>query len=82
MSANRRFFKLRRWTSRLSSKPTREKQYDEDDQDDADDADAAMTIAVAIAAKAAAEAAKQEYDENDDEYESDRHGLSPFAPPN
>jgi len=40
----------------VGSKPTHEKQYDEDDQDDADDTDAAMTEAVAVAAEAATEA--------------------------
>jgi hypothetical protein len=64
------------------SKPTHEKQYDEDDQDDADDTDAAVTEAVAVAAEAATEATKQEDDEDDDEYESDRHDLSPVAAPN
>jgi hypothetical protein len=63
----------------VRSKPTHEKQYDEDDQDDADDTDAAVTEAVAVAAEATTEAAKQENDEDDDEYESDRHDLSPVA---
>jgi hypothetical protein len=63
----------------VRSKPTHEKQYDEDDQDDADDADAAVTEAVAVAAEAATEAAKQEDDEDDDEYEPKRHDLSPVA---
>ena len=65
----------------VRSKPTHEKQYDEDDQDDADDTDAAVTEAVAVAAEAATEATKQEDDEDDDEYESERHDLSPVAAP-
>lgn len=32
-----------------------------------------------LAAKAATESTKQEDDENDDEYESERHHLSPVA---
>jgi hypothetical protein len=58
----------------VRSKPTREKQYDEDDQDDADDTDAAVTVSVAVAAKAATEAAEQEDDKDDDENEPQRHG--------
>jgi hypothetical protein len=66
----------------VGSKPTHEKQYDEDDQNDADDTDAAVTEAVAVAAEATTEATKQEDDENDDEYESNGHGLSPVSAPN
>jgi hypothetical protein len=61
----------------VRSKPTHEKQYDEDNQDDADDTDTAVTEAVAVAAEAATEATKQEDDKDDDEYESERHDLSP-----
>ena len=64
-------------TTPIRSKPTHEKQYDEDDQDDADDTDAAVTEAVAVAAEAATEATEQEDDEDDNKYESDRHDLSP-----
>ena len=63
----------------VGSKPTHEKQHDEDDQDDADDPDAAVTEAVAVAAEAATEATKQEDDEDDDEYEAERHDLSPVC---
>ena len=63
----------------VGSKPTHEKQHDEDDQDDADDTDAAVTEAVTVAAEAATEATEQEDDEDDDEYESERHDLSPVA---
>src|ERR1051325_204472 len=63
--------------SRLCSNPAHQQQYDEDDDDDADDTDAAVTVAVAVAAKAATEAAEQEDDQNDDEYQPDRHDLSP-----
>jgi hypothetical protein len=61
----------------VRSKPTHEKQHDEDNQDDADDTDTAVTEAVAVAAEAATEATKQEDDKDDDEYESERHDLSP-----
>ena len=53
----------------IRSKPTGEKQYDEDDQDNTDDADAAVTVAVAVTAEAAAEATQQKDDEEDDDYE-------------
>ena len=66
---------------RVRSKTPHEKQYDQDDQDHADHAYAAVTEAVAIAAEAATEATEQEDDEYDDEYESDRHYLSPVAAP-
>jgi hypothetical protein len=66
----------------VRSKPTHQKQYDEDDQDDADETDAAVPKPVAVAAEAATEATKQEDDEDDDEYESERHNLSPVAAPN
>jgi hypothetical protein len=62
----------------VRSKPAHQKQYDEDDQDDADDTDAAVTVTVAVAAEAATEATKQKDYKDDDEYESDRHVLSPF----
>ena len=65
----------------VGSKPTHEKQYDEDDQDDADDTNAAVPVAVALAAEAATEATKQEDDEDDDEDESERHDLPPVAAP-
>ena len=64
---------------RVGSKPTHEKQHDEDDQDNADDTDAAVTEAVAIAAEATTETTKQEDNEEDNEYESDGHDLSPVA---
>jgi hypothetical protein len=60
------------------SKTIREEQHDEDDQDHADDTDAAVTVA----AEAATEAPKLEDDEYDDEYESERYGLSPLTAPN
>jgi hypothetical protein len=63
----------------IRSKPTHEKQYDEDDQDDADETDAAMTVTVAVAAEATTEATEQENDEDDDKNESQRHDLSPVA---
>ena len=66
----------------IRSKPTHEKQDEENDQDDADDTDAAVTEAVAVAAEAATEATQQEDDKDDDEYESNRHDLSPVAAPN
>jgi hypothetical protein len=56
-------------------KPTGQRKDDEDDQDDADDANASMTVT----AHAPAEPSKQEYDEDDDEYESNRHELPPIA---
>ena len=43
-----------------------------------DDTDAAMTEAVAVSAEAATEPTEQKDDENDDEYESERHDLSPI----
>jgi hypothetical protein len=43
----------------VGSKPTHQKQNDDDDQDDADDADSAMTEAVAVAAETATEAPEQ-----------------------
>jgi len=64
----------------VGSKPTHEKQYDEDDQDDADDANAAVAIAVAITAEPAAESAEQEDDEDNDEDESERHDAVLFVP--
>jgi hypothetical protein len=67
---------------KVRSKPTHEKQYDEDDQNDADDTNAAVPVAIAVAAEAATEATKQEDDEEDDEYESDGHDLSPVSAPN
>ena len=66
---------------RVRSNPTHEKQNDEDDQNNADDTDAAVTVAVAVAAEATTETTKQEDDEENDEYESDRHDLSPVAAP-
>ena len=65
----------------VSSNPAHENQYDEHDQDDTDDTYATVTEAVAVTAEAATEAAEQEDDENDDEYESERHDLSPVAAP-
>ena len=62
----------------VRSKPTHEKQYDEDDQDYANDTDAAVPEAVAVTAEAATEAAKQEDDEDDYQYESERHNLFPL----
>jgi hypothetical protein len=62
----------------VRSKPIREEQHDEDDQDHADDTDAAVTVA----AEAATEAPKLEDDEYDDEYESERYGLSPLTAAN
>jgi hypothetical protein len=59
------------------SKPTHEKQDDENDQDYAYDADATVPIAVTIAPKSSTEAAKQKDDEENDEYKSKRHELSP-----
>jgi len=53
----------------VRSKPTREKQYDEDDQDDAENTNAAVTVAVAVATEPATESASQEDDEEDDKYE-------------
>jgi len=50
--------------SRVRSKPTHEKQYEEDDQDEADNTHAAVTEAIAVPAEAATEATKQEYDED------------------
>jgi hypothetical protein len=73
--------RARAYTPRVRSKPTHEKQYNEDDQDDADHAYAAVTEAVAVAAEAATEATEQEDDEDDNKYESDRHDLSPVAAP-
>ena len=67
--------------SAFRSNPTHEKQNDEDDQNDADDTDAAMTVAVAVPAEATTETTKQEDDEENDEYESNRHDLSPVAAP-
>ena len=61
------------------SKLAHEKQHDQDDQNEADDTDAAMAEAVAVAAEAATEATQQEDDKDDDEYESNRHDLSPVA---
>jgi len=69
------------YTPRVRSKPTHEKQYNEDDQNDTDHTYAAVTEAVAIAAEATTEATKQEDDEDDNKYESDRHDLSPVAAP-
>ena len=43
----------------IRSKPTHEKQYEQDDQDEADNAHAAVTEAIAVPAEAAAEATKQ-----------------------
>jgi hypothetical protein len=63
----------------VSSKPTHQNQNDEDDQNDADDANAAVTEAVPVSAEAATKATQQEDDENNDEYESDRHDLSPVC---
>jgi hypothetical protein len=54
----------------VGSKPTHEKQHDEDDQDDADDTYATVTEAVAVTAEAATEATKQKNDEDDNEDES------------
>ena len=70
------------YTPRVRSKPTHEKQYDQDEQDDADHTDAAVTEPVSVAAKAPTEATKQDDDEEDDEYESERPDLSPDAAPN
>jgi hypothetical protein len=64
------------------SKPTHKQQYDENDQDDTDDTDAAVTETVAVAAEAATKATKQEDDKDNDEYKSERHGLSPLVEPN
>jgi len=61
----------------IRSKPTHEKQYDEDDQDEADDTHAAMTEAIAVPTEAATEATKQENDEYDYQYESERHNSIP-----
>ena len=57
---------------------THEKQHDNDDQDDSDNTHAAMAEAVAVSAEAATEPPKQKDDENDDEYKSKRHDLSPI----
>ena len=64
------------------SNPTHEEQDDKDDQDDTDDTYSAVTESVAVAAETATEAAKQEDDEQNDEYESNRHCLSPVMPRN
>jgi hypothetical protein len=63
------------------SNPAQNQQYDEDDHDYPDDTDPIMTEAVAVTAEAATEATKQKDDEDNDEYKSERHGLSPLVDP-
>ena len=63
------------------SNPAQDQQYDEDNHDYPDDADPAVTEAIAVTAEAATEATKQKDDENNDEYKSERHGLTPLVDP-
>jgi hypothetical protein len=63
----------------VRSQPSHQKQNDQDDKNDANDANAAVAKAVPISTEPAAKAAQQKDDKNDDEYQSDRHDLSPFA---
>jgi hypothetical protein len=65
----------------VKSYPTQEKQNDKNDQDDAENTDTAVTVAVAVTAETATESTKQEDDKDDDEYQSERHVLSPVAQP-
>src|SRR5450432_1867341 len=58
-----------------------QQQDDQHHQNDAANAHSGMAHTVAVAAKPAAEAAKQEDDQNDDEYQAERHGILPRERP-
>jgi hypothetical protein len=54
-------------------KSSGQQQYDQDDQDNPDNAYTSVPKAIPVTTEAAAEAAQQKDNENNNEYESDRH---------
>jgi len=62
---------------KVESNPAHEEQNKYDNKNDTDDAHAPVTVAKAVATKPATEAAKQKYNQDDDEYDSKRHGPTP-----
>src|SRR3984957_3242099 len=64
-----------------ASKLAEQQQDDQHHQNDAAKAHSGVAHAVAIAAEPAAEAAKQEDDQDNDKYQTKRHGASPRKRP-